>query len=201
MDDIKEEVEYWQSTVVCYVLGSNPPLTVIEGYFKRIWGALGIDIFAQTSKGVFLVRFHSVESRTKVVEDGIQTSDRKPVIVKPWRPDVEMNKITVEKVPIWIKLIGLDLKYWGQVALTKIAEFVGKPVKADATITMKERLMYVSVVVEVQPNQTYPDIIIIESETGQVIKQSVEYEWKPIIYEYCKIFGHKKQQCKQQKAE
>lgn len=28
----------------------------------------------------------------------------------------------------------------------------------------------------------------------QVIKQRVEYEWKPILYEHCKIFGHEKQQ-------
>lgn len=86
------------------------------------------------------------------------------MIVKPWRPEKEMNKITAENVPIWIKLIGLDLKYWRQVTLTKIAGLVGKLVKADAKTTMKERLLYARVLVEVQLNQTYPDIILFESE-------------------------------------
>ncbi|XP_070009749.1 uncharacterized protein [Nicotiana sylvestris] len=84
--DMQEEIEYWQSAVVCYVLGSNPLLTVIEGFFKRMWGHLGLDKVAQTNKGVFMVRFHSVEGRTKAVERGTQTFDRKPVVVKPWKP-------------------------------------------------------------------------------------------------------------------
>lgn len=31
MDDIKEEITYWKIAVICYVLGSNPPLNVIDG--------------------------------------------------------------------------------------------------------------------------------------------------------------------------
>lgn len=38
MEDIKEEIKFWNSAVICYILGSNPPQTVMEGYFKRIWG-------------------------------------------------------------------------------------------------------------------------------------------------------------------
>lgn len=45
--------------------GSNPPLTVVEGYFNRIWKDLGIDKVAQIKKGVFMVRFHSNEGQLK----------------------------------------------------------------------------------------------------------------------------------------
>lgn len=55
MVDIKDEVEYWLTTVVCYVLGSNPPQVVIDGYFRRIWGGLRIDKVAQLNMGVFMV--------------------------------------------------------------------------------------------------------------------------------------------------
>lgn len=34
--DIQEDVELWSSAVVCYVLGANPPLSVMEGYCRRI---------------------------------------------------------------------------------------------------------------------------------------------------------------------
>lgn len=83
MEDVKEEIEYWKSAVVCFVLGSNPPLTVIDGYFKRIWGPLGVDKVVQINKDIFMVIFHSIEGRTKAIEGGIQTFDRKQVVVKP----------------------------------------------------------------------------------------------------------------------
>ena len=35
-EDIQEEVKYWETAVVCYALGSNPPPIVMEGYFRRI---------------------------------------------------------------------------------------------------------------------------------------------------------------------
>ncbi|KAK6775973.1 hypothetical protein RDI58_026977 [Solanum bulbocastanum] len=44
MDDIRDEVEYM--AVICYVLGSNPPQSVMKGYFKRIWKGMGIDKIA-----------------------------------------------------------------------------------------------------------------------------------------------------------
>lgn len=43
MEDIKDEIVYWKSIVICYVLGSNPPLPVLDDYFRRIRGSLGID--------------------------------------------------------------------------------------------------------------------------------------------------------------
>ena len=30
-EDIQEEVDFWNSAVVCYIVGSNPPLNVMEG--------------------------------------------------------------------------------------------------------------------------------------------------------------------------
>lgn len=122
------------------MLGSNPPQNVMEGYFNRIWGKLGIDLVAQVQRGVFLVRFHTTESRTKVVEEGVQMFDRKPVIVKPWHPDIELKKEIIDNIPVWIRLPGLNVKYWGKQALAKIAGLVGNPLKTDKATTMKERM-------------------------------------------------------------
>ncbi|XP_019263742.1 PREDICTED: uncharacterized protein LOC109241455 [Nicotiana attenuata] len=102
-----------------------------------------------------MVRFYSNEGRTKAIEGGVQIFDRKPVIIKPWKPEMEITNVTVEKVPIWIRLVGLDLKYWGQAALTKIAGLVGKPVKADTATTRKEKVMYARVIVETSNAEEY----------------------------------------------
>ncbi|XP_070007274.1 uncharacterized protein [Nicotiana sylvestris] len=144
------------------------------------------------------VRFHSVEGRTKAIEGGTQTFDRKPVVVKPWtwKPGMEMSKIMVEQVPIWTWLVGLDLKYWGQAALAKIAGLVGKPIKADTATKGKDKLMYARVMVEMPMNKTYPDAILFENELGQIIEQTVEYEWKPTLCDHRRNYGHIKEHCR-----
>ncbi|KAM6551072.1 hypothetical protein CsatB_000880 [Cannabis sativa] len=37
LDDIEDEIHFLSSSIVCYVLGANPPLYVLEGFIKRVW--------------------------------------------------------------------------------------------------------------------------------------------------------------------
>uniref|UniRef100_A0A803PYE7 Uncharacterized protein n=1 Tax=Cannabis sativa TaxID=3483 RepID=A0A803PYE7_CANSA len=35
-EDIAEEVSYWQPPLVCYVIGANPPKSILEGFVRRL---------------------------------------------------------------------------------------------------------------------------------------------------------------------
>ncbi|XP_060211753.1 uncharacterized protein LOC132639317 [Lycium barbarum] len=137
-------------------------------------------------------------TRANVVEQGIQMFDRKPIIVKPWQPDIEVTKQLMDKIPVWIRLMGLDVKYWGKSALTKIAGLVGNPIRADSATTMKERMTYARVLVEVPLNEEYPTSVMFENEYGKIVEQEVEFEWKPVLCTKCKNFGHRLQECRKQ---
>lgn len=50
---------------------------------------------------------------------------------------MEMSKVLVDKVPILIRLLELDLKYWGKGVLTKISGLIGKPINTDDVTTSK----------------------------------------------------------------
>lgn len=32
LEDIQEEIDYWQSSLICYVIGENPPTHVMKGF-------------------------------------------------------------------------------------------------------------------------------------------------------------------------
>ncbi|KAM6547170.1 hypothetical protein CsatB_018846 [Cannabis sativa] len=69
VEDIEDEVHFWSSSIVCYVLGANPPLSIIEGFIRRVWNGK-VDRVGSLSYGVFLVRFDTVEIRDEVLHGG-----------------------------------------------------------------------------------------------------------------------------------
>ncbi|KAJ8419839.1 hypothetical protein Cgig2_030550 [Carnegiea gigantea] len=78
-EDIAPEVEYWQSIILCSVLGVNPPLeTNLE--------ILPIDKICLVKRGVFLVRFAYLDDQLSFVQKGVYYVDHKPLLVKAWNP-------------------------------------------------------------------------------------------------------------------
>ena len=59
--DVADELDFWGTSVVCYVLGANPPPHVVEGFVKRIWKPDVIDKIGTIAKGMYLVRMKSQE--------------------------------------------------------------------------------------------------------------------------------------------
>ncbi|XP_062080697.1 uncharacterized protein LOC133785484 [Humulus lupulus] len=110
MEDIAEEGNYWNPSLVCYVLGTNPPLAVLEGFCRRIWRNMGVDKMSGLGQGVYIVRFNSVEQRDFVLSNGIMLFDMKLLIMKPWNAHEELKKEDMQRVPIWIQLTNLELK-------------------------------------------------------------------------------------------
>lgn len=67
MEDIQEEIDFWSSSIICYVVGSNSPIQVVEGYLRRVWKYFNIDKVAMV-KGIYHVRFNAMDSQDKVLE-------------------------------------------------------------------------------------------------------------------------------------
>ena len=56
------------TTVICWVVGANPLVDVIDGFVHRIWTNMSIDEMLQARKGVFLVRFNDIEDKMIVIQ-------------------------------------------------------------------------------------------------------------------------------------
>lgn len=199
VEDISSEIDYWQNAVVCYVLGAHPPFTVLNGYIQRIWGKHGINKIAMLKNAIVIVRFDTGIGKNEVIEGGIYHFDNKPLIVKAWNPDMEFSREELASVPIWIKLPGLDFKYWSARGLIKLGSLVGKPLMVDKNTERKAGLNFARILVEVKMGEELPEEIMFRNEKGAVITQTVTYGWKPTKCEVCNKYGRKGENCRKNK--
>ncbi|XP_074299069.1 uncharacterized protein LOC141630092 [Silene latifolia] len=194
-EDVSNELEYWKQAIYGFVLGANPPMAILEGYIRRIWHKHTIDKISFMPNGVFLVRFQTKEMQEQVLKAGHYLFDSKPVIIKPWKEDISLEREEVKSVPTWVRLHRLPLKFWGQ-SLPKLAGAIGSHIQNDAGTDTKTRLGYARVMVEVQVNQKFPKTIKVVDEKQQLTEIEIEYEWKPVTCKGCKRLGHEEEQCR-----
>ncbi|KAL2927629.1 hypothetical protein RDABS01_019960 [Bienertia sinuspersici] len=103
-EDVQPEIEFWQSSVVAFVIGASPPVQVMEGFIRRIWKQYGVDKVINLPKGMYLIRLNSMENRDKVLQHERPFFDSKPMILKPWVEDMDFMQDEIKKIPIWIQV-------------------------------------------------------------------------------------------------
>ncbi|KAL2905477.1 Iron-sulfur cluster repair protein ScdA, partial [Bienertia sinuspersici] len=93
-----------QSPNSCYVW-------VYKENFEKLGGG-GVDKVVSVNNEVFLIRFLSMEHRDKTLKEEHPFSDKKPVILKPWDPDMDYKKVEVKTIPTWFARclieVGID---------------------------------------------------------------------------------------------
>ncbi|KAJ8427589.1 LOW QUALITY PROTEIN: hypothetical protein Cgig2_006653 [Carnegiea gigantea] len=170
VDDIEEEIAYWQNAVVCCVLGANPLVEVIDGFVRRIWKEYAIDKVMLIKKGLYLVRFLDAQDVTFYC----QNLDSRNV--HRYRPNCIVTNL--DQFP------ELDIKYWGGQCLGKLGSILGIPLKTDKYTKKKTMLRYARLLVEMPIDQNFPDYIEFAKRCR------VKYEWLPLKCTHCRMFRH-----------
>ena len=72
---------------------------------------------------------------------------------------MEFTRDELYRVPIQIKLLGLEFKCWSPKGFSKIGSLIGKPIMVDHNTEKKVGLNYVRLFVEVDMNAKLPEEI------------------------------------------
>nr|XP_009596610.1 uncharacterized protein LOC104092659 [Nicotiana tomentosiformis] len=184
-----------KNAIVCYVLGAHPPFSVLNGYIQRLWGKLGIN-----KNGIILVRFDSVNGKNEAIQRGIYHFDNETFIVMAWNPDMKFTRKELYIVPIWVKLPGLDFKYWSPKGLSKIGSLIRKSLMVDQNTEKKVSLNFARLLIEVEVDTKLPDKVFFRNEKGMLIEQKINYDWKPILCKYFHKYGHNEEDCRKKKG-
>ncbi|KAL2901747.1 Telomere-binding protein cav [Bienertia sinuspersici] len=116
----------------------------MEGFFRRVWKEYVVDKVITIKKGMFLIRFKSMELRDKLML---------------WiHLDMDITRDEIKRIPIWIHL-DLNFKYWDTICLKEIVKLVGTLIKVDNTTAQREKLHYARCMVEVEVDQQFPKAV------------------------------------------
>ncbi|XP_074298396.1 uncharacterized protein LOC141629268 [Silene latifolia] len=143
-----------------------------------------------------MVRFKTKAQQQAILNTTHLLFDNKSVIIKERSPDVALIKHDVQKVPIWTKLYGLEVKFWGKDSLRKLSGEVGSFIKCDDSTANRSFFWYARVLIEVQIGQSYPKEIVFKHELGETQRVKVEYDWLPLSCTKCKGMGHLQENCR-----
>jgi hypothetical protein len=114
----------------------------------------------------------------------------KPIILRRWQPGMQLLKLSLSSIPIWIKLIHLPMEYWTPVCLSHVASAIGKPIFVDSVTEDQTRLGYARVLVKINVNSELLREITLDMGGGKLVSVLVEYPWIPVKCATCKAFCH-----------
>jgi len=174
--------------LVGYFLGKKLPFKVVDESLRKAWGP-ALQQVMSNGRGLFLLRIADSEFRRKILEGGTVTVARIPLMLQQWEPGIELNKESLQSVPIWVRLRNLPCSFWSAHSISKIASVLGKPLYVDQRTEQMDMLTFARVCVEITVQQDIRESLKLELR-GKLVVVDVEYEWRPLACMKCRIFGH-----------
>ena len=152
-DVFDDGCELWKSTLVGHFVGQKLPYPVVNLIAKRIWGSYGLSEVLSLKNGFYLFNFDSADRATNVLERAPWHMANRPLVLKRWQPNIQFLKDDLVRVPIWVRLYNVPLKYWTIKGLSCIASAIGVPFHVDRTTLLRKRLSYARVCVEIDASK------------------------------------------------
>ena len=170
---VAEGIGLWEGSLVGQFFDKRLPLHVVRSFVERLWGKHEIPEISTTDNGLYIFRFKDMGARDWVLENGPWYLAGRPIILRSWKPGMEMLNVHVTSLPIWVKFFNIPLEYWTATSLGYIAR----------------------ICVEVDVNCTFPNSALLDLGNGKYSTIRIEYPWVPQNCDHCKIFGHSHVKC------
>ena len=196
---VVEGVGLWEGSLVGQFFDKRLPLHVVSSLVERLWGKHEIPVISTTDNGLFIFRFKDLDARDWVLENGPWYLAGRPIILRLWKPGMEMLNVHNTSLPIWVKFFNIPLEYWTATSLGYIASVVGIPLHLDTLTENHYRLSFARICIEVDVNCTFPNSALLDLGNGKYSTIRIEYPWVPQKCAHCKIFGHNHMKCQNEK--
>lgn len=186
----------WKSMLVGYIPGMQPKFREMTNYVNNRWKGIQIPRVHMRKFGVFLFDFHNQDKMEEILNSRWFFQGM-PLILRPWSPEMDLEDLKIDIVPVWVQFHNLNFSMWNAPGLAKLSSFLGAPIKSDTLTAIKGKLDYARMLVDMKLAESVPTYIPVEGPNG-LFKVRVEYEWLPVICGQCRKIGHAKEDCKKE---
>jgi hypothetical protein len=108
------------------------PFFLVKKTIDLLWRQYGkVDVFLMENS-MYIFRFADEHTRDEVLESKLWHIANKPLILCRWEPGMQLLKLSLKSVPIWIKLNHIPMEFWNSTCLSYVASGIGKPLYVDS---------------------------------------------------------------------
>ncbi|KAL9235893.1 hypothetical protein vseg_010624 [Gypsophila vaccaria] len=199
LDDVKEEIDYWSTTLVGFVLGRRVSLAQLQSLVYKHWNHINDPDVLYFAKGWYYFRFQSQEDMDNILQGPSWNVSGYPLFFKVWSPIVSPELDTVSVVPVLVLFPNLDPYLWSAKSLSKLSSHIERPICADEHTTSKSKASFARILIEVDVSKELPGTITVATPYDDNFIQRVDYEWVPYYCSHCQKLGHQLEHCRQRK--
>lgn len=103
-DDVTSELQFWENSLILYVLSEDISVNMVKYFMVRVWNFVQLPNMYYRDDKYFLLWFKSHEDRNAVMMKELYTYRSIHVIIKEWRPNFSLKQDMMRTLPIWVKL-------------------------------------------------------------------------------------------------
>ncbi|CAL1379614.1 unnamed protein product [Linum trigynum] len=139
----------WRSALVEKALGRSVSYTLMAKRLTSIWAKVSTIQVTSAKNGYFLVRFTSGVDYERAITGGPWMVGDNYLTVHPWTKDFNPYEHEISSTMVWARLLEIPIQYFHPVAVMKIGQRIGKPLRVDHATSTGARSDYARVCVQV----------------------------------------------------
>jgi hypothetical protein len=166
------------------------PYFLVKKSVTAMWSQYGeVEVFS-LENGMYIFRLKDEATCDEILESKIWHVSNKTLILRKWKPGMQVLKLALSSVPVWVKFLHLPMEFWTSNGLSYVASGVGVPLYADKVTEEQKRLGFARVLIEIDVHSACPKELIICRANGDMVTVGVVYSWLPPKCSTCGTFGY-----------
>lgn len=189
-EDVISSKKKWSTAIIGQVMGNPASFFNMKKFAEDNWTSMGLLEVQRKEEDLFVFRFQSDDAKQSILDLSPLPFGNRVLFLWPWSPETQIQRLSLDAVPVWVKLPDLKLHYFNATVLSGLGSLIGKPLFMDKLTTTQNRIAFARICVEIKAGEEPPRVIYFIDENGKECMQEVLYEWVPSQCPKCKTFGH-----------